>query len=519
MGLTGYVFCMFYYRFFRKNSKVIGTLRTLGYKDSKLRYVFIFFTLVLTLAGSLLSLIPGYLVSDALIQSSVYSYQVSGLVKSISLSTVLVGLFAPLTFLCLITFLCYGFIKDKEISTLITPNQTTLSYDGLLRAANRLSAVCPTKNKFPMRLALRKPIILLLILMAVTSFSVLFIMAYSLNLSSQKIYESQTKGHNYLFDAHWHTPQTFDINSAEAMDSSKASANDPSTSNTLVQPLPTERMPYLSSKGLLKTDTLQLSHEIISLSYNSLLFQLLDAKGDKVPVPQAGEIVISPMLHELYHLEIGDTVTLTIAEHSRSFVVSQVAFNCKLGSVYVAPSDLVDLLELPPYTYNGMWSIQPISSADTLITHEEKLDELDRSFVSNRSSAVINQVIGCIIGCILLFLALLLNFQDSTRDILILHLMGYKTPAIRRMLIDIYKPIIWGFFILTLYPAIQIVKTILASISLEVGDYMPFQTNLLVLIGIFILLNIVYLFVQWGFNIGIKKILKSDQLYTYISNE
>lgn len=507
IALTAFIFAMFFYRFFKKNSKVIGTLKTLGFKDFTLRRFFIYFSAVLSVICGILGLGISYFAADLLIQSSMRSYEVTGLFKAVDISTILVGIFVPALILCLVTWLAYRPIKEKEISCLISPSLNGTSYTNWLRLSNHLANLYPAKDKFPMRLALRKPITLLLILIATTGFSIMFILAYSLNLSSQTIYDSQTKGHDYLFETHFEMPQAF-----VPSQTSNILQNDSSDE-------PSNFMPYLDASGSLTFSDTSLKAQMIAFEENSALFKLLDANGQVIPIPKSGQVIINPALHELYNLQTGDCLTVKIGTKTIPLVVSNIAFNAKLNSIYVAPSDLALLLNLPSHTYTGVWSMANNFAAGNVITHAQKIDTLERGFVSNRSSALINQVMGCVMGCILIFLALLLNFQDSIRDILILHLMGYKTPAIRKMLINLYLPILWGFFILTLYPAALTVKAILRSLSLQIGDYMPFQTNGFVILGIFVLLNLIYLLVQFTFNLGIKKVINSDQLYAYTSNE
>lgn len=492
--LTGFVFYMFFYRFFNKNNKQLGCLKALGFKDSTLRHCFIHFSAIISILGSLLGFGIGYFASDILLQAGMRSYQVIHLVKSVNISSIIMGTLLPVAVFCLITMLTYFVIEGKEIALLLSPRSESCSYPIVLRIAHKIANLCPTKNKLSIRLALRKPISLLLILIAITSFSVMFILAYSLNLSSQKIYESQTLGYHYLFDTHFDSAQHLE--------------------NTL-----TDIMPYLDAFGTLETPKSTLEQQVISFKDNSALFELIDDNGNVISPPTSGEVVISSALQELYNLNPRDSITLRIGDNSQDLIVSHIAFNAKLNSIYISPSDLETLLLLPPHSYTGMWSMENHSNEFTTITQKQRLSDLERNFVSNRISAVINQVMGCLIGCILLFLALLLNFQDSTRDILILNLMGYKTPAIRKILIDLYKPIVWIFFILTLWPSMQIVKTILRSLSIQIGDYMPFQTNIFVIAGIFILLNVIYILVQFTFNLGIKKIIKTDKLYEYTSND
>lgn len=82
------------------------------------------------------------------------------------------------------------------------------------------------KNRLSVRLAFRKPIAVLLVVLSAASFLVMFIMGYSLTLSSPKVMETQTKGHYYQFDTHFNSPRTAGVLTGEALcylDSSQAS--------------------------------------------------------------------------------------------------------------------------------------------------------------------------------------------------------------------------------------------------------------------------------------------------------
>ncbi|MBP3886604.1 MAG: hypothetical protein J6F30_02960 [Cellulosilyticum sp.] len=492
--LTGFVFYMFFSRFLKKNSKQIGCLKALGFKDCTIHLALIQFSLYLSLLGSITALVLGYFASDLLLQANMRSYSVTHLVKSIHLYTFLIGSIMPTAIFCWITALTYYATKKIEVAYLLSPRTDTCTYPAVLRLAHQIATFLPIKNKLSTRLALRKPIALFLILVAVTTVSIMFTLGYSLNLSSQKLYDSQTLGYHYKYDTDFGSPHT-------------------------LKSIPADSMPYLKATALLKMSDLTLDQQVISFENNSPLFDLLDSNGHALLVPRPGEIIISPMLQDLYNIQLGDTLTLSINNRSQNFIVSQIAFNATLNSIYIAPSDLESLLSLPSQSYTGIWSMTPLSNAYATTSQSQRLLALEKNSVSNQTSALINQVVACLIGCILLFLALLLNFQDYTRDMLILNLMGYPSSEIRKTLIDLYKPILWLFFLLTLWPSIQIVKSILKSLSLQTGDYFAFQTNGFVIIGIFIILNIIYMLVQVSFNVGIKKIIKTDTLYTYTSNE
>lgn len=152
-------------------------------------------------------------------------------------------------------------------------------------------------------------------------------------------------------------------------------------------------------------------------------------------------------------------------------------------------------------------------------TREQRMEALERNAVSNQVSAAINQVTGAIVGSILIFLALYINFQDSARDILILHLAGYRRKEIRKMLIDIYLPVVWAAFLLTLAPSVWLARSIQRSLSIAIGDYMPFSTSPWIILAAFALLSAIYWAVQGSFAWGIRWVIKKEDLTRYAAFE
>lgn len=147
--------------------------------------------------------------------------------------------------------------------------------------------------------------------------------------------------------------------------------------------------------------------------------------------------------------------------------------------------------------YCGIVSNAVLSDEDALvITREEREKELLRNSVSNQMSAVIVQVMGCVIGCILLLLAVALNFNSNLSDMRILRMLGYKTKEIRHLLVDVYKPVILVGFFLLLLPAFGVVKIILNSLSMQIEEYLHFETGVGVNLLIFGIIWIIYFAIQ-----------------------
>ena len=91
-------------------------------------------------------------------------------------------------------------------------------------------------------------------------------------------------------------------------------------------------------------------------------------------------------------------------------------------------------------------------------------------------------------------------------------MMGYRKKDIRKMLVDIYRPIVWAAFAVTLAPGILLARSIQHSLSISTDDYMPFGTDILVIAISFALLNLIYWAVQAIFAAGIRRTLKREEI-------
>lgn len=63
-------------------------------------------------------------------------------------------------------------------------------------------------KRLSLRIALRKPLSVVLLLIAVMSFSVCMILGQSLNISSAKVFDMQAIGHHYEYDIRYLEYQT-----------------------------------------------------------------------------------------------------------------------------------------------------------------------------------------------------------------------------------------------------------------------------------------------------------------------
>jgi len=492
-ALTAFVFFIFFYRFFRSGRKQIGCLKALGFRNASLQIYFVVFTAALSLLGGLIGLGLAYPLSGVLLGANIEAYGVSGVVKALSAGSILFGLLASTACFALVAFLCYGFVKNREPAGLISGNISSGAFSRTLRTADVIAGAVPVKNKFPIRIALRKPLAILLVIVGVMSFSTLIIMAYSLNISSAKVFASQTKGHNYEYITRYQ----------ESMSAGS---------------LPADDMRILSETGKVIDGETEIEHNIAGLYGVDSLYELMDEDDKLLSVPDRGYAYIGPGLKEVYGIKTGDKITADVSGVGVELEVAGIAVNAQSDSIYMNGNELCSTLGLAEGTYNMLLSMSLPEQEGETVSRSQRVGLLERDAVSNQISGVINQITGAAVGCILIFLALYMNFQDNTRDMLILHLMGYNTKEIRKMLIDVYRPMVWLAYIITLLPAVLMVRSIQKSLSVTTGDYMPFGTNVPVILFAAFFLTLLYQLVQLVFSGAIRQVIKKEDIaeYTYV---
>lgn len=470
--LTCFVFGMFFYRFFRAEKEKLGCLKALGIEDRKLFSCFAGFTMVWSLLGGIVGAAAGYFLSEVLLSAYVQSYQITEVCRGIHKSSLFCGIGMPMIAYTVVAFFCFRLVRGKEPGVLIA-GRTTYKKMGLaFRVADGLVQCIPEKKRFPFRIALRKPVAVLLMAFAILFFQVCMILGQSLNASSRKITESQMQGHDYEYDS-----RLFQTAAGEA---------------------PADAVPYLATEGYVR-----LSHGVRSAQNDILqtitglyetnpFFPLMNEQGEPLELPKRGNIYINPGLAELYHVRVGEKLTVTVNGRETSFTVGAVVSNAKTANVYCDGEELAELLDLTQGSYNGLWSTKPPALDGVTESRQERMERLERDAVSNRLSAVINQLTGALIGMILLFLALFLNFQDNQRDMDILKMLGYEGREIRRLFVDVYWPIVMAFFVLLLYPGILLARVIQRTLSIAIEDYMPFGVTVGGVLFLLLVMNLLY---------------------------
>lgn len=491
-GLTSLMFLMFFYRFFRGSKKQIGCIKAFGVRDGKLGCFFAAFAAVLSEVGAAAGLLGGYFASSILINANTETYSVTSLQKGISVLSLITGLIFPAAVFCTASLLCFGFTGRKEAGFLLCGRDMKERFPFLLKAADRVSRAAPGSMRAAFRISLRKPLSLLLLFAAVMSFNVCVILGRSLNLSSAKVLEAQTDGHNYEYDIRFSEYRT--------------------------EALPDAAMKYITQSGVISINGQGLERTVTGLYGINELYELKNERGEPLAEPSLGSVYINPELSEIYGVKKDDRLEVVIGGAARIFTVEAVAANAQSRCIYINAESLAEITGAEKGAYNGALSAVSLSGGAS-VSRSERIETLNRSAVSNKVSAVINQSIGVLIGTALIFLALYTSFRDNTHDILILSMLGHPIKNTRRLMIEIYLPITCIAFVITVLPSIALAKSIQASLSVSTDDYMPFGISPITLIAAPAAICLICKALETVFGVWIRRTVEKGKIAEIIADD
>lgn len=488
IGLT-LVTCFVYYMFYKKNfdvnKKVLGCYRALGFTKTQITLIYIRITFILAFLFLLVGLAVGYYYSYILLETYQVTYGVSDSVRGISFSSFFVGVLVPTISFCIMPYLASRTYRKPEVAILFSGTQKQRSNSKFSILLTKISKFIPSKYSFSSKVALRKPFNLFLILVSVYFFLSLIVLSFSLNMSSSQVLTSQTAARNYNYEVK--------LSKSQIVSSGEDSQ-------------------YFFSKDKVKLYNSNreeiTEQQLVALDNNGKHFKLVS--NDKEISLGSGEVAVNARIAQIYKLKEGDEVQLSIDGKDITLRIKTIAENGDYSSIYINRAYYNGLFNQSNDAYNGFWSntLSKSFENERVLKYSDYLDKLQNNNVSNRLSAVINQILACVFGILLIFLVLLLNFQDNFDNFISLRKLGYLPKEIKAMLINIYLPLILITFLLMIIPSIYTSEHILNSLSLQTGDYMPFVTNIFVFCYAFGILIVLYVGEVSFFGWKLKKIFK-----------
>ena len=488
MFILAFLYYMFFHKFIKNEARAFGCFISLGIEVKTLKKIYFnivgFTVITSTIVGNVL----GYIFSDILLNNYIINYGVMDLKKGLAFSNIFMGYMFPIITVLIVAFInVHSFFYRDIIDLLDYKDEKNLI---TIKVSNYISKFFSGNFAFGMRIAFRKPFYLFMIIGAIFIFGTLFLFSISLNVSSNIAQGNLLIGRNYEYEI------KFDY-----------------MKNLFNSNIDSEEISYIieTEASLIYKDE-EISQICYGIEPEKKLFQLIDNDNSIIDLKE-GQIIISPRISLILGINKGDNITININGNTYQFQVQGVGVNAYNNGIYLLKTDLVKMFPELLDTYNLVYTNLNLDVTDGVVISKDIIREnIDRENVSNRISAVICQALAVIVGTLLLFLAIFMNFEENHNNILRLNILGYNSKEINSMIVSIYEPIIIIGFLIMIYPTVLIGKKISILLSMQTGDYIPFYTDIWVVILNFIFIFILYIVIKSIFTWKIKKINDENKL-------
>lgn len=473
----------------QRNRVQLAQLMSLGFSFSSVLASYALLICGLSLISSLIGLVLGFWGSDILLSANSQTYLVQGLSKGLSLQSVMTGTLFLSLFLGALTYLAGLTVRKTDLALMMKQTDGKSIRPGLIE---KLIQKLPMKHKFKFKLTLNHFSTLGLLLIAIVTFSIMFVLSLSLTFSSSKILESQKEGRNYSYDISYDNYRKEEAGSAS------------------------DSVTYLRYDVELMIKGEAIAYHALAFTNQNDLFQLIDSKGEILDPTQG--VFVNPELRENYGLKVGDTLELRVKGKQHQIKIAGFAENADLKTIYIPKDQASAMVDETNDIFNGRLTNKPQEKGEGKVRSlEEKLSAVQRSQTSNKASAIINRSIGVITGCLLIYLAVFIGLNGNMKTLLMFDLLGYEEREVYRILLNPYIVISNLLFLLTLPVAIYAARNIQIMTSLQTGDYMPFQLNWITFVYMFVILNALYFIIRFLFIQKVKKIRDDNRQAEFLS--
>ena len=471
----------------KKNRAKIGHIQSLGYMMNDIAKGYGFVTLIMAAPSVLAGFVAGFFGSEILISAYHETYSVEGSLRGIHVSTFLKGTVLLAIFAGFVAYVACLSFGNKDVALLIKNADSSDKKPGVIE---QIIGLFRLKNGYKYKLTFKNISEILLLVTAIVTFSIMFVLSVSLILSSSEIMKSQRDGRAYAYET------TYE----ECMEAGEDTDSE---------------VHFLKFAAGVDDAGEKIDYNIMGITGDNDLFTLHDNKNKAIDLSQQEGIVLNPELSENYGIKVGDELSVEIGGNVYNIKATAAARNAGVKTMYMSKEKLAELLGLDKAAYNGAFSTEQPEGGETA-KYEDVMTALAKDQTSNKTSAVLNQSIGVITGCLLIFLAMFIGLSGNTESILIFDLLGYDSKKINRTLLDPYMVVSNIIFVITLPICVFAAKRIQISTSLATGDYMPFRLSVVTVVYMFVILNILCFLVRAVFTLKIKKIMTGEKQSEYL---
>ncbi len=245
--------------------------------------------------------------------------------------------------------------------------------------------------------------------------------------------------------------------------------------------------------------------------------QLINDEGDHLNEETEDGFIISQPLAAVLGIERGDKLTVGNAYNEEKLTkeVKGVA-NVYIGfSVYYQRGEVNPFLGYPEGVYTAKWTNEEPAESQNILYVEDKqeaIDNFESTSELTRYSVMAMAGFAFLIGVIVLTLITNLIVEENSPSISLLKVMGYKDNEISKMVLNVYTPIVFLTYIVSVPIAYYSIDAMMKSLVEQTGFSLPVNLTWIMIVLGFVIIMITYFVSLWISKRKLKKVSLQEAL-------
>ncbi len=398
-----------FWRMIRRESVIIGTLYAQGYRRGELMRHYMALPVMLAFAGGIIGSLLALPSIKPMVLAMVSYYNVPVPSIEFSFLNVLIGIFTPILFLGLSSYLVIRSELKRSPADLMKGDIQNSKVNVLERALKLDRFKFSTK--FKLREQFRSISRLLFLFLGVTSASVLILFGFTIMNSMNHAFKSSDV---YQFDYEYSFREMQFGEVPEGVEAFNAGKFYPENKE-------------------------EIEFYISGIEPDSTLVILKDGKGDLIPNNQTN---ITKALANRLDIKAGDNVTFINKEDGKSysFQIDAVADSYIEQFLYMPIAAFNQKMELPENSYMGLFSTRKLDIPDEMLSGTKSMAELpeamDEFMGQLISMVVLMTIVSSIVALIILYLVTSLIIEENKNTISLFKIFGYRRREIRSLILN-----------------------------------------------------------------------------------
>lgn len=488
-GITAIMVALTIRRQINNEKEQIGVLKALGYRRSEIMASYFVYAVVIGFGGAII----GYWIGYGL------AFPVSDILRSMInmpafdihplMDRTVIGMFGPMVIIGIVTwFVSFIALRHAPI-WLLSPGSDT-HVNGLARLIDKLNL--SFKNQFRYSLASRGYGRLFMVFFGAFLSGVLINFAFLLMTMIEDVTSNAFGAASYNSQVQY--TQAYELPNERVGESD--------------EPITVAKVDfdgYTSESSFLQSiDASQSSIELTGLRPETTLNRLLDSSGRDITEKVSEGVVINSFVESGFGIEVGDVVK-AVTDNGKTIELEVVGVTHAFNGNY-AYTDIETVNALLGYNSTAFNAVQSLDDKTNLknetgVASVMSLTDLVENMtqLNQQMTMMLGIFTGFAAGLGLVMIALVSNFSvdDNRKVISLLKVMGYNKKEVSSIALNIYTPVVFLAYVVSIPAALQVVTVVTQLIGQEIGVGLPVRLSWpFVGLGLVIVLVVYYISIK-----------------------